>query len=74
MTERQFLNKLNKRLKECEPFLKERTIPSYDQIVLRSELTLLRSYLKNDDDNERKKIRKDLENIWNVSELKFPKF
>ena len=50
MTERQFLNKLNKRLKECEPFLKERTIPSYDQIVLRSELTLLRSYLKNDDD------------------------
>lgn len=73
MTERQFQNKLNKRLKECEPFLKERLIPHYDHIGLRFELTLLKSYLKNDEDNE-KKIRKDLENFWNLSELKFPKF
>lgn len=79
MTKKQFLNKLNKRLKECEDYIEKgskmgdifptgskvnKSLHSSNNLTLEEELKLIKRYLKIDNDNEKKKIRNKLETDW----------
>ena len=79
MTKKQFLNKLNKRLKVCKDIIEKRSkngdfflpglkvnksLPSSNYLTLEEELKLIKRYLKIDNENEKKKIRIKLETDW----------
>lgn len=86
MTKKQFLDKLNKRLKVlCKVIIEKRSnfppglkvgisLPSSNHLTLEEELKLIKRYLKIDNENEKKKIRIKLETDWSNKKFLKKKF